>query len=102
MAKKAPRSRAKQGALPTMEPPSIPEIDAAADRYLELRNDRMTLTPQEKEARELLEHAMRQHDLQVYEYDGKIVQLNTTAKASVRSKKDEANGDEGDDEPCDD
>ncbi len=84
--------RAKQGFLPDMEPPSIPEIDAAADAYVDARNTRMAMTETEVERRTLLMGLMKQHKLANYEYDGKTVSIVADEKCKVKTKKE---GEEG-------
>ncbi len=65
--------RARQGHLPEMEPPSIPEIDEAAEAFVDARDKRMRLGSKEAEKKEILEAAMKKHGLDRYEYDGKEV-----------------------------
>lgn len=98
MAKKSkPKAeRSKQGHLEGMEPPSIPKIDKLADAYVEARTERMQLLTEEVKRRDLLEVAMREAGLKVYEYDGKTVELVAEEKVKVRTKKDvDADVDEG-------
>lgn len=91
--KPAPKKRGrppkpKQPILPGAEvgmPPAIAEIDAAADRYCDNRDERMDMLKLEVEARNALAALMKQHKLTEYRYDGKIVNLKATEeKLSVK------------------
>lgn len=102
MAAKAKRprgKRARQGHLPTMEPPSIPEIEAAAAEYVEARDERQSLTKREIEKKAILMHFMKEHGLSVYDYDNLRVTIDATenVKVNVRKADEESNGeDDGD------
>ncbi len=80
------KAKKKQGYLPGMEPPSIPKIDNLADKYRDIRNERMELTKQEVAAADLLDAAMREHGLTTYEYRDYVVRINRTEKVSVKKK----------------
>jgi len=85
---KAPKKpRAKQGHLNGMEPPSIPEIDTAADNFVEARNAWQSRNQPMVEAKAILEAAMKKHKLKKYEYDGKIVTFETSETLKVNVKK---------------
>lgn len=86
--------KAKQAHLPGMDPPSITEIDEAAEAYVEVRDERMALTESEGERRGLLLELMKKHELSTYEFDGKIVSVLAEEKVKVKKSKVE----EGDDE----
>lgn len=88
--------KARQGHLPGLEPPSIKEIDNAAERYVDRRNDRMEMLQDEIKARDVLEAAMKKHELRVYEYDGKTVELCMEEKVKVRKKKESSDADSAD------
>lgn len=89
---KEPRKRQKH--LPTMEPPSIPEIDKAAEEYVEARDERMAMTEREVDTHDTLLSLMRENGLTSYEFDDHTVTLETKAKCRVKRKKDpEAEGD---------
>jgi hypothetical protein len=83
-----PRRRSKQQTLPGVELPSIPAIDNVADDYREARDLRMTALEREVELGDKLKALMHEHHLTAYEYDGKIVELNTKEKVWVRRSKD--------------
>ncbi len=94
MAKKAEtKKKPKQGHLPGMEPPSIKEIDASADRLAEARSQRMEYLAEEIKEADILMLLMHKHKLKVYEYDGKRVELSAQEKVRVK-KASEGNGDE--------
>ena len=86
---KAKKKRVKQGYLPDMAPPSIPEIEAAADEYVEARDTRMAAMEPEKEAKERLKELMKKHNQTQYEYDSRIVTLNGEPDVKVKKKKSE-------------
>jgi hypothetical protein len=56
----------RQPSLPTMEKKSLKDVDAAAERYCEIRDKRMRLTEDEIEARDVLLRAMQKHGLDSY------------------------------------
>lgn len=92
----APARRPRSPHLPGLEPVVIPELDRAAEAYLETRNARMKLTEQEVQEREALVATMRKHKQSVYRVedggDPLIVTLTETAKVQVRRAKDEGGG----------
>jgi hypothetical protein len=59
-------ARPKQLTLAGQEEPSFPEIDAAAEAYLEIRNKRQRLTVKEVDAKNVLLAAMKKEKLAVY------------------------------------
>lgn len=76
-----------------MAPPSIPEIDAAAEEYVSARNARMAYLKDEVESAETLLSLLKKHNLPAYEYEGNIVTISTLEKVKVKRKKDtNANG----------
>jgi len=83
---------AKQGRLPGMENPSIPDLDAKAEAYRKARNSRMRMLEKEVEARDILQAAMKDHKLKYYEYEDQIVVLDVQEKVKVKSKGEESNG----------
>lgn len=92
MAKKAAK-KPKQQYLGDMAPPSIPEIDAAAETYYDAVQERLPLTKAEAEAKDNLIMAMVEHGQTRYEYEDKIVSLLDSKNVKVKRKKSE-NGDE--------
>lgn len=91
--KRARPPKARQGHLPGLESPSIPAIDKAADKYVDARNERMEALQEEIKLRDVLEHAMKEAELKVYEYDGFIVEFSLEEKIKVRKKKPEPSND---------
>ncbi len=85
----AKKPRTKQGFLPDMAPPSIPELDRAADDYVEARDTRIAAMAPEAEAKELLKGLMKKHNLTTYEYDSRIVTLAGDPDVKVKKKKTE-------------
>lgn len=79
----------KQGELPGVEAPSIPEIDDAADSYVALRDKRMALTEKEIDARAVLIAAMDKHKLTSYRYDDNVVTVEPSEKVHVKKAKEE-------------
>ena len=87
------RKKASQEALPGMERRDLPEIEQAADRYREVRDERCALSKRESEAKATLIQLMQQKGRSYYSYNGLIIQLSNQANVKVKSK------DEDDDEP---
>lgn len=79
---------AKKAHLDGMEPPSIKEIDEAADSYVSLRDKRMKMLAKEVEAKGELEEIMKKHELKTYTYEDKTVELVPSEKVKVRKVKD--------------
>lgn len=80
--------------LPELEPPSIPEIDEAANSYVEARDRRMSDLVQEITAHDALLTLMREKGQTVYEFDGFKVEITNTAKVKVKRAKEETNGED--------
>lgn len=79
--------RAKQQYLPGLEPPSIPAIDKAADKFIDVRDDRFGIIKRFADAKLNLVSAMKEHGLTHYEYDGQVVDLDESASVKVAKKK---------------
>lgn len=77
-----------------MAPPSIPEIDRAADAYRDARDERMALTETEVEKQKILMALMKKHDVTHYTYDDYDVDVEMGEKVKVKKKRVpvEANG----------
>jgi hypothetical protein len=56
----------QQTEIPGTERKTIKEIDAAAEAYIEARDERMELTKREVEAKSLLLEAMQKHNVDTY------------------------------------
>ncbi len=93
-ATKKPRApRPKQQFIPGTEPPSIPEIDQAAEAYYEAMKERLPYTAEEKAAKETLINKMVEHRQVRYEFNGFVVNLVDSKNVVVKPKKTEENGD---------
>lgn len=100
-----PVRRPRQTSIPGTAGPRIPELDAAAEAYVEVRDMRMGWTKKETEAQGTLLTCMTKHGLHAYRLeDGGDPMLVTIvegkAKVSVRKEKpaaapsDETDGEE--------
>lgn len=95
--------RKKQGYLPGMEPPSIPQLDIAADTYYSAMTERQRLTQEEKDAKLNLQALMAEHKLERYETpDGLIVIYLRKEGCKCKKKKEpkakpESNGESHED-----
>lgn len=78
------RRRPKQLNIPGTEPPSVPEIEEAADEYRSRRDRRMAAGEDETEAADRLLALMKEHGLQVYTFDGYTVTMKRLDKVQVR------------------
>lgn len=99
---KGKKPRLRQAHLDGMEPPSIKAIDAAAEAYVDVRDERMSLGKQEKERKAILHALMKQHNLSVYEFGDNKVELDVKEKVRVRKAKEgesDAHDHEDDDSP---
>jgi hypothetical protein len=78
-----------------VRPPSIPELDAAADTYFEVMQDRCRLSKEEDDAKTQLIERMRAHGVERYETrDGLVVTVTSKSNCKVKRKQDaESNGD---------
>ena len=91
-------ARKNQGELDGTQADKIPEIEDAAGRYVEARDERMGMTESEVKRRGELEEAMGKHKLTEYTYqDGEEyfrVELKPSeVKAKVRRLRTPADGD---------
>jgi hypothetical protein len=86
--------RPKQGYLhPDLAPPSIPEIDAAAETYYEAMTDRQKLSKEEDDAKVNLIDVMKTHKQSRYTTpDGLVVDLLALNKVKVKRAKTDSNG----------
>jgi len=97
-----PKKRVKQGHLAGMEPPSVPEIDAAAESFVEVRDERMSLGKTEKERKAILHALMKKNGMTSYEYDGKKVEIESKEKVRVRKAKEGEDGHDHEDDEAPD
>lgn len=90
--KRPPRSR-KAPFIPGMEPPSLPDLNAAVEAYYTTKCRRMELTEQEAEQKAEVLRLMREHDLEKYidhDYSPELEVLHTKETeetVSVKAKK---------------
>lgn len=99
----ASRPRPKQLTVPGTDAPKHRDVEAAADRYVEVRDARMELTKQETEASGRLLAAMKAHGCTVYRLETDEGNLLVTVEAEEkvhvrkererRAKKAAGNGD---------
>jgi len=90
-------ARPKQESLAGMKSLKLKDLDAAMDEYVEIRDKRMALTPNEVSARKHLEGLMKKHNLKIYRNsDGDMVTKIevTEEKAKVKSVDVDASGGE--------
>lgn len=86
---------AKKQALPTMENQVHPDITAAAEEYVKIRDKRMKLTQQEVDRREVLRDVMAKHKLEVYEdvdVGLRVEIVNGDSKVKVKRLADDPAG----------
>jgi hypothetical protein len=86
--------KAKQGHLPEMEPPSIPEIEEAAEAYVKARNKWQRAHQPMMEAQEILHGVMREKGQRRYEFDSKIVEIVGSEKVKVKAAKEDDDDDD--------
>src|SRR5262245_29595004 len=86
-------NKANQEALPGMERREDPEIEQAADRYREIRDERCALSQREADAKSALIQVMQNKQRSFYSYNGLTVQLSNQPNVKVKAKDDD------DDEP---
>lgn len=85
------KKSAKQTMIKGTEPPSISEIDKVARSYMDVRDERMSLTEEEVEQKNKLAELMRKHKLDKYEFDNFVVTRthSETDNVKVRTKKEQ-------------
>lgn len=81
--------RAKQEPLPGTGQELIPAVSAAAESYVDLRDQRIALTRQEVEARELLIDLMHKHSLTTYKVGNMTATLESKEKVKVKIESEE-------------
>lgn len=85
---KSPRPKPlKQQDLPTMENRDIPEIEAAADAYVQARDERCALSKIESEKKALLIGILKKHQRSFYSYNGLQVTLSSVDNVKVKTEK---------------
>lgn len=86
---KPKKGKARQSWIPGTEPPSIPEIDLAAEEYIRHRDARMASLKPETEAADRLLRTMLEHGQVEYRFDGYTVSVATLQKVKAKRTKDE-------------
>ncbi len=79
----------KQTELKGIEAPSIPELDEAAEEYVEHRDKRIAVLTQEIAAKGVLLGLMKKHKLERYRYDDQIVEVLPSEKLKVKNANSE-------------
>lgn len=85
-------ARAKQTDLPGMTDRKLKDIHEAAERYVDVRDQRQALTPKEVALKAELLGLMKKHRLDRYSFDGLEVERVTeeeTVKVRLRTPKEE-------------
>ncbi len=90
MPRKPREPKPQQPFLPVegMAPPSVPEIDHAAEVYVGHRDERMENQREEIKAHDVLLTLMQSHGMNEYEWNGNVVSVKNKVKVSVRRKAD--------------
>jgi len=99
-AKRERKPRSKQPFLhESMEPPCIPDLDAAADIYFDAMQERCKLSKEEDEAKQNLIAKMIEHGETLYTTkDGLVVSILSKNNVKVKKKADgESNGESHED-----
>ncbi len=86
MPKKGTKANQEQQFIPGTEPPRIKAIDSAAEKYVNLRDDRTQMAEVEADAREKLRELMVKHELTEYRTPSgyKVVREAGEEKVKVR------------------
>lgn len=66
---------------------SIPEIDEAAEKYVEARDERQSVLLDEIELKGKLLDAMHKHKLEVYRFNGFTVEIKADERVKVKKVK---------------
>ena len=91
----AKRKKPKQGHLDGMAPPSIKEVDAAAEDYDETMRRRVKLSKEEDEAKTALIEVMKTHNLAQYTTpDGLLVLVTNKSGIKVKRIEEDAGEEE--------
>ncbi len=94
--KKPREKKLKQQFLPDMAPPSIPEVDRAAEAYYDAKKERQAMSQDEKDKKNNLVEKMLANNLTHYETpDGYVVDALSKTNVSCK-KKGEADEEGGD------
>lgn len=75
--------------LPGQEPPRNKPLEEAALKYKNLRDERIGLGREEKQAKDLLMGLMKRDDIPVYHFDGLEIKLTQTPNVKVIKEQKE-------------
>lgn len=82
----------RQKKLPTMEDNRLEDLEDAALRYAEIRDERQALTRREVDAKDVLHTLMKRHEKTIYRVESmeiKIVAKDETVKVKLLKEKEE-------------
>lgn len=94
--KRAGRSKPKQNPIPGTEQQVHPDIEEAANAYVEARDERIACTDAEVKAKQLLMQRLHKHEVKVYDYtddDGeprRIELVDVAENVKVKKRKIDA------------
>jgi hypothetical protein len=85
---KPKKEKVKQAHLDGMDPPSIQEVELAADAYYDAMMDRCELSTKEKETQGVLQEVMKKHGLTLYKMpDGRTCVVEGSTKVRIHKPK---------------
>ena len=84
--------KVKQEHLEGMEPPTVEEIEEAAEKYYGLNDKSWKMRGKVEEARDELLEVMNKHEMTTYSYDNK--EITVTDKRVVKVKKKKPGGED--------
>lgn len=87
----------KQLQIVGTEPPTIPDVEEAAAKYREIRDQRMVLTKEEGDAQAALVVVMQKHKITEYKFDddeGEEIMVTLDEKVKAKVKKAKSGGDD--------
>lgn len=88
-----PPKKPRQARLPQMEDSRIEALEAKAEEYADVRDQRMALTPQEKKLKDDLLALMKANNKERYFRDGieiKVVHEHESVKVRLKKTEEEA------------
>ena len=80
----------RQARLPEMQDPEIEELEAAAEEYASIRDQRMALNEEEHELKMNLLNLMHQHNKKKYIHEGveiRVVVSDETVKVKIKKEE---------------
>lgn len=90
VAKEPKQKKLKQADLPGMADRKIPDLHAAAEAYVEGRDERMAMTKQEVELKQTLIDKMHEHKRTSYKCDDIEIELKPEGETvKVKRRKDD-------------